>query len=151
MIVSDATTLIILFDSKRVELIENLFQKIYISQTVYNEISCKKSLSLPDCMQIVDVEKSELLQDLINILDDGESEAIAFAKEKDLPLIIDEKKGRKIAQNLQLRIIGLIGIVYLNIKKEFLSEVEAKKFFDEAIKNGYRINQKLIDDMLENL
>ena len=47
-----------------------------------------------------------------------------------------------------LEIIGLLGIVYLNIKKGFLKKEEAKAFLEDALKHGYRINQKLIDEML---
>jgi len=151
MIVSDATTLIILFDMDRVGLLSNLFEKIYISESVFDEINFKSIIELPDFMSVVKVQDCELLKDLKNILDIGESEAITLAKKMDLPLIIDEKKGRKIAQNLELKIIGLIGIIYLNIKKEFMSKNEAIVFFEKAIKNGYRVNQKLIDTMMENL
>ena len=151
MIVSDATTLIILFDMDRVGLLSNLFEKIYIPESVFDEINFKSIVELPDFMSVVKVQDCELLKDLKNILDIGESEAITLAKKMDLPLIIDEKKGRKIAQNLELKIIGLIGIIYLNIKKEFMSKNEAIVFFEKAIKNGYRVNQKLIDTMMENL
>jgi len=151
MIVSDATTLIILFDMDRVGLLSNLFEKIYIPESVFDEINFKSIIELPDFMSVVKVQDCELLNDLKNILDIGESEAITLAKKMDLPLIIDEKKGRKIAQNLELKIIGLIGIIYLNIKKEFMSKNEAIVFFEKAIKNGYRVNQKLIDTMMENL
>jgi predicted nucleic acid-binding protein len=66
-------------------------------------------------------------------------------------LIIDEKKGRKIAMRQGLEIIGLLGIVYLNIKKGFISKEEAKAFLDDALSHGYRINQKLVNGMLEKL
>jgi predicted nucleic acid-binding protein len=42
-----------------------------------------------------------------------QSEAIALALELNRALIIDEKKGRKIALHQGIKIIGLLGIVYL--------------------------------------
>lgn len=151
MIVSDSTTLIILFDMNRVELLYNLFQKIYLPQSVFDEINFKNEIKLPHYMEIVSLQKSELLHSLNLLLDRGESEAIALAKERELALIIDEKKGRKIAQNMNIRIIGLLGIIYLNIKKDFITQEEAQLFLDTAIKNGYRIHQKLIRDMFQSL
>lgn len=151
MIISDSTTLIILFDLKKIELLSNLFKKVYIPFSVFNEINFKYEIKLPSFIQTLHVEDSELLTSLKNLLDIGESEAIALAKEKNLPLIIDEKKGRKIAQNLNINIIGLLGIIYLNVKKEFMSKDEARRFLDIAKDNGYRISTKLIDDMLKSL
>ncbi len=151
MIISDSTTLIILFDLKRLELLNNLFEKIYIPNAVFQEISFKEKIVLPDFIQIIEVEESELLDSLKNLLEIGESEAITLAKEKNQSLIIDEKKGRKISKNLDIKIIGLLGIIYLNVKQEFLCKDDAKLFLESAIKNGYRINKKLIADMLETL
>jgi predicted nucleic acid-binding protein len=151
MIISDSTTLIILFDLNRLDLLENIFPKVYIPQKVYDEISFKKDFIIPKFMTILQVQKNKQLEELKILLDDGESEAIALAIEKKLPLIIDEKKGRKIAQNLNIKIIGLLGILYLNIKKEFISINEAKSFLTIAKNNGYRISNRLIDGMFKSL
>jgi len=34
-----------------------------------------------------------------------------------MSLIIDEKKARKMAKNFDIKIIGLLGIIYLNAKR----------------------------------
>jgi len=151
MIVSDSTTLIILFDLHRIELLSNLFTKVTIPSAVYDEISAKKTIQLPKFMSVQKPKKSQLLETLKLVLDLGESEAIALALELESKLMIDEKKGRKIAMKQGLEIIGLLGIVYLNIKKGFLEKDEAKGFLDEAINHGYRINQILIDTMFQKL
>jgi len=149
MIVSDSTILIILFDLNRLELLSNLFPKVIIPLSVYDEISVKKAIVLPNFMEVQEVKTSEILEMLKQVLDLGESEAIALALKVGSKLIIDEKKGRKIAMRQGLEIIGLLGIVYLNIKKGFLSKTEAKTFLNDALVHGYRINQKLIEGMLE--
>jgi len=151
MIVSDSTTLIILFDLNRLELLSNLFPKIIIPSAVYAEISVKRAIELPSFITVQQASENETLKSLKLLLDLGESEAIALALELDTKLIIDEKKGRKIAMRQGLKIIGLLGIVYANIKKEFLTKEEAKSFLDKAIDHGYRINQKLIDGMFEKV
>ena len=147
MIVSDSTTLIILFDLNRLELLSNLFPKIIIPPSVYDEVSVKKSVVLPSFISVQAPKSCKTLETMKELLDLGESEAIALALELESKLIIDEKKGRKIAMRQGLEIIGLLGIVYLNIKKGFLSKDEAKKFLDDALAHGYRINQNLIETM----
>ena len=151
MIVSDSTTLIILLDLERMDLLTNLFEQIIIPQTVYTEITAKKPIPLTPFISVRNVEDTPLLDTLTSLLDQGESEAIALALELEMPLIIDEKKGRKIALNQGIRIIGLLGIVYLNIKKGYLSEEEAKTFLDDALTHGYRISCVLINTMFASL
>ncbi len=151
MIVSDSTTLIVLFDLDKIELLSNLFAKIIIPQTVYQEISFKGSVDLANFIEVKSAKPSELLETLNMVLDQGESEAIALALEMKLKLIIDEKKGRKIALAQGLEVIGLLGVVYLNVIKGFLSKDQAKVFIDNAIEQGYRINQKLVDDVFQQL
>ena len=151
MIVSDSTTLIILFDLNRLELLSNLFPKIIIPSAVYAEISVKKAIELPSFITVQKANENETLKSLRQLLDLGESEAIALALELKSKFIIDEKKGRKIAMRQGLEIIGLLGIVYANIKKEFISKEEARSFLNRAIEHGYRINQQLIEGMFEKL
>ena len=151
MIVSDSTTLIILFDLEQIDLLSNLFAKVYIPSTVYKEISVKKEITLPFFMEVVEVEHTADFISLNKLLDEGESEAILLAKKMELGLIIDEKKGRKISVNYGIKIIGLLGIIYLNIKKGYLTKNTAKMFLARALDHGYRINQKLISEMFKNL
>lgn len=151
MIVSDSTTLIILFDLNRLELLSNLFPKVIIPSAVYEEVAVKNPIELPEFISVQKPSDCEVLETLKMVLDLGESEAIALALELKTKLIIDEKKGRKIAMKQGLEIIGLLGIVYLNIKKGFLSKDEAKEFLGDALAHGYRISQKLIDGMFEKL
>ena len=151
MIVSDSTALIVLFDLDRVELLENLFEVVYITPIVLEEISAKYPIVLPSFMKVEALKHDELFNSLKRLLDLGESESIALAKEKNLSLIIDEKRGRKIAKGVDLTVIGLLGVVYLNVKKGFLTKGEANEFLDDAVVHGYRISGKMVDDVLLNL
>jgi predicted nucleic acid-binding protein len=151
VIISDSTTLIILFDLDRLELLSNLFPHIIIPPAIYDEISFKETIHLPDFISVQNPKESEYLESLKLLLDRGESEAIALALERKSRLIIDEKKGRKIAMGMGLQIIGLLGIVYLNIQRGFISREEAELFLSDALEHGYRINRKLIEQMFASL
>ena len=151
MIISDSTALIVLFDLERIELLENLFEKVYITPVILKEISVKYPIVLPPFIKVEKLQDCTLFNALNMLLDLGESEAIALAKEKNLSIIIDEKKGRKIAKELDLKVIGLLGVVYLNVKKGFLTKNEASEFVENAIEHGYRISRKMVDEVLAAL
>jgi len=155
-IVSDTTTLIILGKIRRYDLLENLFETIYIPSEVIKEVA-KKSDGIEKLIQennlfgIKEIRNFSLLQILDGILDKGESEAIVLAKELELMLIIDEKKGRAIAKNMGLDIIGLLGIIILNSKRGFLSSNEAVTLLEDIKTAGFRIASKLEENFLKTI
>jgi predicted nucleic acid-binding protein len=151
MIVSDTTTLIILSDLNRFDLLSNLFTHIYISPTVHQELNTKTKATLPSFISIKQCKDTETVDALAQLLDRGESEAIALAMELHSGLIIDEKKGRKIALSKGVKIIGLLGIITLNIQRKQISISQARAFLDTAIADGYRINTLLIETMFKHL
>jgi len=88
------------------------------------------------------------LEHINYILDRGESASIALALEKKLPLIIDEKRGRKFAQKQGIEIIGLIGILrFLYIEKR-LTKDEILAIIDKLNSSGFRVTHKLLDLIL---
>jgi hypothetical protein len=44
-----------------------------------------------------------------------------------------------------------LGIVYLNIKKRHISKKDAKDFLSDATTRGYRIADRLVDEMFAAL
>lgn len=155
-IVSDTTTLIILGKLERYDLLENLFSKIYIPQEVMREIDIKsdgvyeeiEKNSLFETKEISDMALFTLLD---GILDKGESEAIVLAKELGLILLIEEKKGRGIAKNMGLDIIGLLGVLILNVKKSLISNKEALVILEEIKELKFRVSAKLEENFLTKI
>ena len=152
-IVSDTTTLIILGKLGRYDLLENLFSKIYIPQEVMKEIKIKsdgvyEEIEKNNLFETKEITDMALFTLLDGILDKGESEAIVLAKELDLILLIDEKKGRGIAKNMGLEIIGLLGILIFNVKKSLISNKEAVVILEEIKGLKFRVSQKLEESFL---
>ncbi len=149
IVVSDTTALIILAKSDSLSFLSNLFKKIYIPQAVYNELVVKDDIvkykiEKFDKISIKTIKNIQILHKVQNLnIDKGEVEAISLALELDLKLIIDEKKGRKIALNQGLKIVGILGILIENYRQKFIS-------FDETLfslklfrANGLRISEEL--------
>ncbi len=151
MIVSDSSILIILFDLGKIDYLSNIFQKVYIPKAVYKEITHKKELNLPSFIEVTQIKDEKELEIIKILLDDGESEAILLANELKKPLLIDEKKGRKIAKNRDIKVMGLLGLLLLNYKKGYVKKDEILLFLNDALNSGYRISKNLLENFKKEL
>lgn len=154
-IVSDATALIVLAKLSRTALLKLLFTSVIIPEHVKSEIIQKSDYDLTvwdDPFFIVScVTDTSLLGSLELFLDKGESEAITLAKELSLPLLIDEKKGRKIAQTMHIDVIGLVGLIVALHRRKMLTSDDALTIIHEAQKIGFRLSEKLYSDFCKIL
>jgi predicted nucleic acid-binding protein len=147
-IISDATSLIILGKLDRFDILENIFDTIIIPQGIMDEISVKnddldnKIINNP-IFEIKAMTNIVLFALLEGVLDKGECESIILSKDLDKTLLIDEKKGRAIAKDMGLNIIGLMGLLILNIKKGKLSIKGVLTIFESIKKLGFRVSVKL--------
>ena len=146
--VSDTSTLIILSRLGYLPLLTNLFDKIFVPRRVVDEISLKQDGVSNDIwrskhFEITECKDEALLHLLDGLLDYGEAEAIAIAKNRDVVLLIDEKKGRKIAFNMGIRIVGFLGVLRLNYNSSHLQKSEIEVILRETKKLGFRLSAKL--------
>ena len=157
IVISDTTALIILAKSDAFSLLSNLFQKIYIPKAVYDELMVKDDIVN---YRIKEFDKIEVkpVSDMITLeriktlkIDKGEVEAISLALELNLMLIIDERKGRKIALNQGLKIVGVLGILIENYRKEFITFDEVKLYFLLFKEQGLRVSEQLGKVFFEKL
>ena len=149
LIVSDSTTIITLLNIKRIDILENIFHEVYIPVKVYDEIVIEEDIILESSFFIKkEIENNALYKLLSRSLDAGESEAIVLAKEMKLSLIIDEKKGRKIANNMGVNIMGFLGILLLNHKKKCLQEDEILEVYYLAKEASFRVSERLEEQFL---
>lgn len=126
------------------DILTNVFDEVYVPSKVYDEVMMEKDTILEKTFFVKkEIRDKELYKLLRKNLGAGESEAITLAKELELSLIIDEKKGRKIALNLGVNITGFIGILILNYKKQLLSSSESLEVFNRAKEAGFRAGKNL--------
>ncbi len=150
LIISDSTTIITLLNINRLDVLKNIFSLVYIPKKVYDEIVIEEKITLNKNFFVVkEINDKNLYTLLTKSLDAGESEAIVLAKEMNLSLIIDEKKGRKIASNLGINIFGFIGLLVLNHKKEMLTKDDTLDIFYKAKKQGFMVGNNLENEFLK--
>ena len=158
IIISDTTPIICLMKIKRLDLLEELFGEVLIPDAVFRELTTNvtfkeeadivKSSEFIKVSSIQNRKSLEILQ-AASGLDAGESEAIILADElKSDVLIIDERRGRKVAQNLGIAITGTIGILIQAYHEKILSEEEVKSCFEYLKNSSIRLSDTLIQEAL---
>lgn len=156
MIISDATALIALINIDKFPLFEAFTDHLIITPEVFDEVTARlEAASFLDTViktGYVSVRKynnRQLFEELNILLDTGESSSIVLAKEMDLPLMIDEKKGRRTAQAMGIEVIGLIGMVRFLYQNQTLSCDQTESLLQALVKNGFWISPQLIRIVLK--
>lgn len=109
IVISDTSCLIVLDRIGLLEILSELFGEIWITK----EIALEYGEPLPDWIAVQEANEEQCSRILRLNVDRGEASTMALyleQKEQAL-LVIDEKKGRMIARDLGIRIIGTLGIL----------------------------------------
>lgn len=145
LIISDTSCLIALDRINKLNLLKELFQQIVTTREVKEEFGKE----LPGWIQIVEVQNTAKLQELEIVLDKGEASTIALALETEKSiLIIDEKKGRKVAKSLKIEIIGTLKVIQMAKQKGIIKS--AQPMIEALQKAGFRFSQKIIKILLND-
>jgi predicted nucleic acid-binding protein len=142
-VIADTSCLIALSKIEAIELLNELYEEIYITE----EIALEFGESLPEWVIIENVKNKKYQQLLDLYLDLGEASAIALALEKvDVLLILDDLKGRKEAEKLGFRITGTLGVLFKAKKEGLITEL--KSYIEKLKAVGFRISPKIEVDIL---
>jgi predicted nucleic acid-binding protein len=153
LIVSDSSPLISLAILRRLHVLEQIFDEIWIPKAVYDEIAEKnkphsEELRLFSENRIKEVQDVLAVRLLLNELDIGEAEAVVLALENNVAdILIDEYRGRRIAEAQGLSAIGTVGVLLQAKKKGLLKAVQPE--LDELMRNHRRISEKLYKKAIE--
>jgi predicted nucleic acid-binding protein len=157
LIISDTTTPIILAKTNHLNLLSNFVQIVYIPPAVKDELSqkndgVKEMIERAEFIKVREVSDQTILDEVKSAkLDRGEIEAISLALETGLDLIIDERLGRRYAQSTEINIMGLLGILKINLLNGFISYVELLYMLEEFKEVGFRINPRLEKSFLNSI
>lgn len=145
IVIADASPLIILQNIQELSLLQILFGELIITQEIKEEFG----FDLPDWIKVIEVQ-DKTRQAVLNLtLDKGEASSIALCLEipKSL-LIIDEKKGRRIAKDLRLNVIGTLGIIVKAKESGLISSV--KDLIEKLEKANFYISPSLKANIIES-
>ncbi|MEZ4685407.1 MAG: DUF3368 domain-containing protein [Bacteroidia bacterium] len=101
-----------------------------------------------DYFYIHEVKPDDRYSDLIQDLDLGEIEAIILAELLGADyLLMDEKKGRSVATERNIKVVGTLGILLEARKRGYISDVKQK--MDKLLGIGFWISEGLYELVLK--
>ena len=152
ILVADCSALIALSACQQLDLLEKLFTTVVVPEAVYYEATVghkKEARQLKQYLQNkvrkIDMNHYVFLDGFSDL---GETEAMLLYKQLSADkLLIDDKRGRKIAKLNNIRIVGSLGILLFAKEKGFINEVYP--LLQRIEKAGIHLSPQLIETVLE--
>lgn len=143
VIIADTSCLIIYHKIDQLIILQNTFSELIVTKEVSVEFG-----ELPNWVVIKEVENKEQYLKLADDLGIGEASSIALALELgNSLLIIDEKKGRKVAGDFNLEIIGSLGVLIKAKEMGVIKSVRAILILID--KTNFRISSSIREKVLK--
>jgi len=144
IIISDTSCLILLGKIDELNLLNKISDKVFITTAIKNEYG----KDLPSWITIKEPHDNHYQRILEMDLDKGEASAIALSLEMDNSIvIIDDLKGRKVAERLNLRYSGTFGLILRAKQIGIIQSV--KPILTKVRKTNFRFSQKLFKLIIE--
>ncbi|WP_194973268.1 DUF3368 domain-containing protein [Aquiflexum lacus] len=150
-VVADSSVILGFLALGKIEILTEFFDQILIPLSVFEETQSliKYGYDLGPLSHgsfiVAECRNKIALNELSKVLDIGESESILVCMERSADLLlIDEKKGRKIAENLGIKITGILGLL---IRCKIEGKIDSLKSEIEVLKKklNFRLDDKLVN------
>jgi hypothetical protein len=145
IVVSDTSPLTALLTVGAADILLKLFSEVIIPERVRDEL-LRGHPEIPSWLRVAAIANQAQARHYAQMVDAGEAEAIELAKELHADrLLMDERKGRKLAVQEGVRVIGLLGVVVLARREQIIPSArtlidrlqeEAGMYLAEAIKEA---------------
>lgn len=155
IVVSDTTPLISLMKAGQLNVLEPLFQEVLIPEAVYSELTTNPKfpkeaelIQSSAFIRVVSVKEQKAVDILQRSsgLDLGESEAIVYADDvKADALLMDEAKGRQVAKNMGIYIMGTVGVLLMAYDEKLITGADVKDALEKMKKANIHISDNLIN------
>ena len=151
LIIADSGSIFSLAIIDKLEILNLLFDSIRIPIAVWEEITLNKTTEQYQKIHSFFLDKTQKItsfNELSFLMDYGESESVILYKELRADfLLIDDKKARKIAENLGLNCIGTLGLLSVAREKKII--LKLKPLFEDLLKKKRFYSIKLLNTILE--
>ena len=154
IVISDTSPISNLATIGQIDLLRQIYGEVIIPEMVYQEI-INGGVTEPATLAVQSLEwiktgsvnNLNLVRNLQGKLDPGEAEAIVLALELNAELlIVDERKGRKQATSLGLKITGTLGVLFR--AKQLGLILSVKPLLDELINSGFWVSSEIYQQAL---
>lgn len=150
IVVADTGVLISLALIGQVDLIEKIFDRLYITEAVWQELN---NYDNPDFNLI---QYANLIEKVVPIrsknylsviMDYGESESVILYEELQADfLLVDDGRARAIAESLNVNCIGTLGVLLKGKEKGLINEL--KPIFTNLLLGKRYFSKKLLNQIL---
>jgi len=140
IVIADTTCFILLENIKEFNLLRTLFSKIVTTTTIAAEFGS----SLPSWIEVRSPQNISFQNSLD--IDASEASAITLAMESERSLLIlDDNKGRKTAERLNLQYTGTLGIILKAKNIGIITSI--KPIVMKIQQTNFRFSQKVLDEI----
>jgi predicted nucleic acid-binding protein len=155
-IICNASPLIFLSKTGRIGLLNNLFGEVFIPEAAWNEAIHKpddvtdnlKDLKSAGKLKVFTVKNTIAVSAMIGRLHKGESEVIVGAGELGIPyVILDDGYARSKAKQMELNVVGTLGIIVAAHKKGLVADVSSE--IENLRKIGFRISDYVVEQIMK--
>lgn len=156
IVVSNTTPLIGLASIGRLGLLQELFDEVYIPKAVFDETvtfgrgegRAKQEVSRAAWIHVVEIKDRLAVQVMLDEMDLGEAETIVLASELNADwVLMDEKKGRRKLDQLNIPKIGTLGI--LPKAKQLGLIPTLKPEIENLQKSAFSISPLIVEEVLK--
>ena len=158
IVISDTTPIVSLLKIDKLELLRDLFEEVVVPEAVYDELTsndvfAEEAKAIASCpyllKKIVENKEAVSVLQLATGLHLGESEALVLANALHADLVLlDERPGREVAQNMDLDFTGTIGILSTAFRKGLLASDEVEGCIDALKQSGRHISEALYRQLI---
>lgn len=143
IIISDTSCLIILKKINLLDLLTKLYSKVWVTPEVLREFG-EELVGI----EVKEASNKNLVQAFSRMVDLGEASALALAVEtKNVLLILDDRKARKVAETFKITTTGTLGILLKAKKHGYIPSM--KDVLNSLSNTNFRISDKVVNEILK--
>jgi uncharacterized protein len=149
--ICNSTPLICLAKINQIELLKKLFDKIFIPNSVKEEILIEGKPGFSEINKALNEGWIKIMdpKKYLNLgLGKGEDSAISLASERNEMIIIDDGLAIKYIKSLDLDFIRTTGVIISALQKRILNKKQTISIINDLIYNGYYISPRIYTEII---
>lgn len=167
MAIIDSTCLIYLAKTGKLNLLKQIYKKVFIPKAVYKEIILKgKEKGFADAIILEKAINKELIEvkelkkrrmeesrELCEIasIGKGEAEAIVLAKDMKQELVIDDLVANNVAKMFGIETLWTTSLILKALHENILKKSDARETIEDMVKNGYWLSEDVLLKIIKEI